>query len=326
MFIQKSERRHGRSCALPGIVQLVSELIWEDSQMLTKPLSIVLLAAVLFTASARADVLVYVVTDTQQFGTVDLNTGAFRQIGANTPEGQANLVPGANGLLLSLTFSGNLESINPTTGAVSVIGATGLGGSAFDLAEVGGILYATDLNNSLYTINSTTGAAHLIGPSGIPAVPLSDPNAVYDESLYGVGGKLYATFDTFDLPLSSPGIISSPALYQIDPSTGVATKVGSTMLGLSASVDVDNTLYAFHEGLANPTCVGPAPVPCRSDAQLFTLNLANGDTSFVTDVDPSATAIYGASPVPEPAPFALVGIGLTAIVFARVRRRWNLHG
>lgn len=289
--------------------------------MLAKPLMIASLALVVFTAFASADSFVYVVTDSQQFGTVDLNTGAFKQIGANTRQGQANLVPEANGLLLSLTFSGNLESINPATGAVSVIGATGLGGSAFDLAAVGGAVYATDLKNNLYSINTATGAAHLIGPTGIPAVPLSDPNAVFDQSFYGLNGKLYATFDAFDLPVSSPGVITSPALYQIDPSTGVATPVESTMLGLSASVDVNETFYVFHEGLADPSCVGPAPVPCRSDAELFTLNLANGNTTFVTDVDPSATAILGASPVvPEPAPFALAAIGMAAIVFSRVRR------
>jgi PEP-CTERM motif len=303
-------------------MSLSSELIWRDSQMLTKPLLIISLAVAVFAACASADSSVYVVTDSQQFGTVDLNTGAFHQIGVDTPAPQANLVPGANGSLLSLTFSGNLESINPATGAVSVIGATGLGGLAGDLAEVGGALYATDLSNNLYSINTATGAAHLIGPTGIPAVPLSDPNAVFDESLYGLNGKLYATFDAFDLPLSSPGVITSPALYEIDPSTGVATSVGSTMLGLSASVDVNNTFYTFHEGLADPSCVGPAPVPCRSDAELFTLNLANGNTSLVTDIDPSATAILGASPVvPEPASLALAAIGIAAIVVARVRRR-----
>ncbi|MGA8597936.1 MAG: PEP-CTERM sorting domain-containing protein [Bryobacteraceae bacterium] len=291
--------------------------------MLTKTLLIASLAVVVFTGGASADSLVYVVTDTQQFGTVDLNSGAFHQIGADTPAPQVNLVPGPNGSLLSLTFSGNLESINPGTGAVSVIGATGL--ASFDLAEVGGALYATDLNNNLYSINTTTGAAHLVGATGIPAAPLSDPNAVFDESLYGVGGKLYATFDAFDLPVSSPGIITSPALYQIDPLTGVATKVGSTMLGLSASVDVNGEFYAFHEGLADPSCVGPAPVPCRSDAELFMLNLANGNTNFVTDVDPSATAILGASPVvPEPTSIALAGLGIAALVALARRRRGEL--
>jgi hypothetical protein len=112
-------------------------------------------------------------------------------------------------------------------------------------------LYATDGNNNLYTINGTTGAVHLIGPTGIPPLVFNPPT-VRDESLYGVGGKLSATFDTFNLPVSSPALIVAPALYQINTTNGVATAVGPTMLGLSASVDVNGTFYAFHEGLADP--------------------------------------------------------------------------
>lgn len=289
--------------------------------MFTKTLGVASLALVVLAASASADSLVYVVTDSDQFGKLDLSTGAFHQIGTDTPEPQFNLVPGPNGSLLSLTGSGNLESIKTATGATTVIGATGFGGNVGSLAEVGETLYATDGNNNLYTVNATTGAARLIGPTGIPPIVFNPPT-VSDESLYGVGGKLYATFDTFNLPLSSPVLIIAPALYQIDPSTGVATKLAPTMLNLSASVDVNGTFYAFKEGLADPSCVGPAPVPCRSDAEVFTLDLANGTTSFVTNVDPSATAIYGASPVtPEPASFALAGIGIAGIVISKRRRR-----
>jgi outer membrane protein assembly factor BamB len=300
-----------------------SELIWRDSLMLTKPLLISSLAVALFAASARADSFAYVVTDSDQFGTVDLNTGAFHQIGADTSGQQFDLVPGPNGSLLSLTATGNLESINPANGETSVIGATGLGFNVASLAEVGGALYLTDGNNNLYTVNATTGAAHLIGPTGIPPL-IFNPPTVSDESLYGVGGKLYATSDVFNLPVLSPVLVTPPALYQIDPVTGVATKVGPTMLGLSASVDVNGVFYAFHEGLADPSCVGAAPSPCRSDAEVFTLDLANGNTSFVTDVSPGATAIYGAAPVPEPAPVALAGLGIAALVALARRRRGEL--
>lgn len=43
---------------------------------------------------------------------------------------------------------------------------------------------------------------------------------------------------------------------------------------------------------------GSGAVPCASDAEVFTLNLTNGNTSFVTDVDLSSTAVVGAARCP----------------------------
>jgi hypothetical protein len=244
-------------------------------------------------ASANAHPMVYVITAPtgQQFGTVDLITGAFHQIGPSTPEPEASLVPGPNGVLLSLTFSGNLESINPNNGSTSVIGATGLGDSANELAELNGKVYATDINNNLYRVNTTNGAATLIGPTGIPAVPSGD---LFDESLSGIDGKIYATFDALSIPCLTPTI--APELYQINPSTGVATPVASTqytlMANLSASVYVNGTFYVFKE-LAS----GPSP-PAPSSGRVFTLGLMNGNIKFVSNIDTTAMAILGASPVP----------------------------
>ncbi len=86
--------------------------------MLTQQKLMLSLALVLFTVPASADSLVYVVNGNNQFGTIDLATGAFRQIGPNGP-GNGGLAPGPNGSLLTLTFSGNLDSINPATGVTS---------------------------------------------------------------------------------------------------------------------------------------------------------------------------------------------------------------
>ena len=87
---------------------------------------IVSFALVLSQLTASAS-LVYVVNNAQQFGTIDLATGTFQQVGPGTPEGESGLIPGPNEALLTLTFSGNLDAIDPVTGATTVIGATGLG-------------------------------------------------------------------------------------------------------------------------------------------------------------------------------------------------------
>jgi hypothetical protein len=73
--------------------------------MLTQPKWMLSLAFALLSCSANASPLVYMVTGNQQFGTVDLATGAFAQIGPNTPEGDDGLLVGPNGSLLTLTSS-----------------------------------------------------------------------------------------------------------------------------------------------------------------------------------------------------------------------------
>jgi len=289
--------------------------------MLTRQIAAVLLALGSFAAIASADSDVYAVTIFQQFGTVELTTGSFQPIGPGTPDPVSNLVPAPNGQLFSLdAANGNLVSINPATGATTIIGATGIGAFGADLAEVGGKLYLTDLSNNLYSVNSSTGAATLLGPTGIPADPAypftMNPDGtlnLFDESLYGVGNALYATFDAFTLDpatLSETDVVP-PSLWQIDPTTGVATRIGPTMLNLSASVDVDGTFYAFHV----------MPTPTGQVNQLYTLDLSNGDTSFVRDIDSSAAGIVGAAPVPEPSSIAMLGIAILAAVWGSRKRR-----
>jgi MYXO-CTERM domain-containing protein len=283
------------------------------------------LALLLLTTPASAGVLTYVVTGNQQFGAVDLATGAFTQIGPNTPQEEAGLVPGPNGSLLTLTFSGDLDSINPATGLFSLIGATGLADcsnfpvspcgptSANDLAIYKGTIYATDISNNLYTVNPLTAATTLIGPTGIPAVPAIPDSGnsdgtfnAFDESLFSAGGNLYATFDAIKLdpsPFSVTPVIS-PALYEINPVTGRATFIATTALTIGAVVDVNGTSYAFN----------------NMAGQVATLDLTNGNTTAISNFPPDGgLLVEGASPTPEPASFFLAAIALGGILVLRRR-------
>jgi PEP-CTERM motif len=289
------------------------------------------LTLALSTAAANADNLVYVLGDGGQFGTVNLSTGSFTPIGPGISVGSGGLVQGSGGNLLSLGFNGDLNSITPSTGALSVVGATGLGdcslptspcglNSANIIGKVGSNLYATDLANNLYSVNPTTGAATLIGPTGIPGLPFiphapvpGDPDGsfyIYDESLFNFNGNLYANFDTgiFDPTTFTPTPLIAPELYEINTLTGLATAITPTAFGLGTITNVNGTLYAFDLPLGS----------------VVTLNLADGSISHVSDTDPTAGLVGGAtaaaSPVPEPASFALVGTGLAAIA-AGIRRR-----
>jgi hypothetical protein len=276
-----------------------------------------------FAASASAGSLIYV-ENGAQFGTLDLASGAFTAIGPGTPEGVTGLAAAPNGSLLTLSFSGDLESINPANGAVSIVGATGLGDcslltspcgptSANTIAALAGKFYATDYQNKLYSVNPLTGATTPIGLTGMPGitfVPLStNPDGslnFFDEAFFAADGKLYATFNTgtVDTETFTPTPVIAPNLYQIDPATGVATLIGPTALGLSAAVEVNGTTYAFNVPLG----------------EIEALDLATGKTTFVSNLDPAAGFIEGAVPTPEPASIALAAIGMIGFAVCRRRR------
>src|SRR5215471_5558561 len=152
------------------------EKIQRDS--FTKPMQLCFIVTALllslFNLSASAAPLVYVVTASQQFGTVDLANGHFQPIGNGTPDGLSNLV-WWHGSLLSLattgTDAGDLVKINPATGEETVIGQTGLGFNAFDLAKVRGRLYLTDFSNNLYSVDAGSGVATPTSATGMPPDP-----------------------------------------------------------------------------------------------------------------------------------------------------------
>lgn len=252
-------------------------------------------------AAGVAQNLIYVVDYNNQFGTVDLSTGAFTQIGAPTPEPLGGLV-WVHGSLLSLSVFGNLDKIDPLTGNVTVIGQTGLGSNANQLATLDGRLYATDVSNNLYAVDPGTGVATLIGATGIPPVthaPFTF-NAdgtlnLFDESLYASGGKLYATFDAFKVdPITlavTPWV--NAALYEIDPSTGEAKLIGPTLLGMGGAVVAHGKFYGIESAIVGFDQYGN---PLVQD-QLYAIDLSSGAVEFVKNLDSGEGAIFGAAPV-----------------------------
>ena len=118
-------------------------------------------------------------------------------------------------------------------------------------------------------------------------------------------------FDAFVFDLNTFTVVSTvvaPELYQINPVTGAATLVGPTDLGIGAVTGINGTYYAFNDPLSAIT----------------TLDLTNGNTSFVINFDLSAGVVQGAVPVPTPEPssLTLLGTGLLAVAaFARKKLR-----
>jgi hypothetical protein len=274
-------------------------------------IALLVLTLVPAVANAASPGLVYVVTVTAtgpQFGVVDLANGKFLPIGKPEPAALSNLV-WWQGSLLSLAtsdpYAGDLVRIDPFTGEITVIGATGLGYNAFSLAETRGKLYLTDFSNNLYSVHPHTGAATLIAATGMPPDPsipfTTNSDGTFnlcDESVYHLDGKLYATFDSFNIdPVTllfdkdPANATVSPALYRIDPSTGSATLIGPTNLDLGAAVAVDGEYYAFRLSFTGFTAGFPTAF-----SELVKLDLATGQTKFVRLIDPSAGTIFGAAP------------------------------
>ena len=258
-------------------------------------------------APAAASLMVYAITIGFEFGALDLGSGAFLPIGPGLPPDVGDgLVQGPGTSLLSLGFSGNLYAIDPFTGQTSVVGATGLGDCSTPASPCGpnsanwiglfdGHYYVTDFANNLYSLDPKTAATKLIGPTGIPGltfVPFSEnPDGsvnVFGASLFGARGKFYAFFVTVAINFAAGTFhaLIPGALYEIDPATGHATTIVPTDSGLSAIVNVKDTIYAFNAWTG----------------QVVVLDVTNGHTTVVTDLDPEAGVIAGAAPARPAAP------------------------
>jgi len=240
------------------------------------------------------------------FGVVDASGGGFVPIGPgfqpDQPGAGTGLAPGPGTSLLTLNLNGNLDAIDAAKGVASTIGATGL----LDCSAIGSFsplcanvigsldstVYVTDFAQNLYSVHQKTGKAKLIGPTGIPPLTFApateNPDGsvnLYAESLVGRRGKLYAlfsavaiNFDTGTITQLSPG-----AIYQIDPETGWTRRVATdpSLSDLSTIVNVNDTIYGFD------TVTG----------QVVTVDLGTGQTTPVSDLDPAAGIIVGATPV-----------------------------
>jgi hypothetical protein len=173
-------------------------------------------------------------------------------------------------------------------------------------AKVRGKLFLTDFSNNLYSIDPRFGTATPIASTGMPPdpnIPLTFNNDgtfnLCDEGLYGIGGKLYATFDSYAIdPTQTPPNIAhryvSPRVYKVDPFTGATKVLAETDWQLSAIVEADGKVYAFKAVIDGfdwsiDVLIG--------HAELDTLDLNTGKTKKIADIDPSLGPIFGAAPV-----------------------------
>jgi hypothetical protein len=209
----------------------------------------------------RADQIAYELTTSNQFGTVDLNTGVSTLIGLTGGPVLTGL-----GEVSGSLYGGSghtLYSINPATGTLSVVGNGTV--TYGDTGSTTAGLFAIDTLDNLWSINASTGASTLIGPTGVGA----------------------AGFVSLSTNSSTLYYVDAGNLYTLNTSAGHANLVGSNgSLGIAAMVLEGGSLYA---GVDNPAL------------QIDTINPATGQGTFVAPLTGPLLGFDGLAPVPAPA-------------------------
>jgi hypothetical protein len=243
--------------------------------------------------TAMADVNAYEVAGNTSFGTIDLTTGVYTQIGVS-----GILMSGlgeTGGLIYGGAFlTDTVYTVNPATGALTLIGTTG-GPNFGDFGSTLTGLYAIDLagyggNANLWSINPATGAATLIGPTGLT---YSSPIGMSDNSAI-----LYVT--------------NGPLLYSLNTTTGAATLVGNTgTVGTGGMVTLGGTLYGGVEGPLQVATLDPV----TGAATLGPLETGAPSNFWALAADPpTGTA------APEPGYIALLVLGMAGMLAVRRTR------
>jgi hypothetical protein len=256
--------------------------------------------------AANAGSVVYVAGSGNEFGTLNLTTGAFTDIGTLNLPTNDNIFGmgfGSNGALYGLDATlptANLYQINITNADATLIGPTNPPESAIDAsADASGKLYALsqDTNAIFYSMTpATTGTTTtVVGPTGISSTGLMAVNASGTQIFTGAYDPTTGTYD----------------LYSINPTTGVATLIGDTGFYIINGLFVNGTLYGFDD-------VTNAIVTINTTTgiatQVATYNLPGGDNVF-------ASALLTTTSVPEPSSVVLGLIGVAAVGSTGLLRR-----
>jgi hypothetical protein len=250
---------------------------------------------------ARAGMTVYVTGIGNEFGTLNLSTGAFNQIATlDLPNGDYiyGMGYGANGMLYGLDAlpTASLYQINPATGALVDLGLTGQS-VAGATSDASGKLFviSQDIDAIYSTMTPPSTTPSVVGPIGYGSTGLMAVSAD--------GSQLFTTIST--------GSSSTYDLASINPTTGATSDLGDTGFTVDAGLFVGGTLYGFD---TSSNAIVTLNTSTGVGTQVGTYYLPNGDNILSAAVAPSA--------VPEPSSLIgiVVGIGLAGS-FGRFRHR-----
>jgi len=245
--------------------------------------------------SLSASPIVYVADLQNDFGTLNLSTGAFSQLGTlNLPAGDYiyGMGFGANGNLYGLDSDvpANLWQINPANADGTEVGTIDQG-AAGATADAAGTLFALsqDLSANFYTQAPPSTTTNVIAATGYSAAGLA---AVTPD-----GSAFYATVQSDTSPYDD--------LASVNVSTGAVTDIGSTGYTPDAGLFVDGTLYGFD----------------TTSNAIVTLNTTTGAGTYVAtyDTPDGQNIVAAATPVAVPEPTGIVALAFGGVALLRRR-------
>jgi hypothetical protein len=268
-----------------------------DSAVVRGILVAMLTGVILFgtAANARADPIDYVVSQSRQFGTIDLQTGSFTPVGtADWDPSDMTGLPGDT--IYGIDRSGRLLTIDPTNGSGTAVGTTGLGGAAIKIRQ-DGTLFGLTASGNLYTIDTSTAAPTLVGATG--------------KSFYFFDMAFDSSNQLFAVDGDAGGGLSN--LYGIDPTTAAIQLIGPVGFRVAALEFENGILYGYTDNAPRP---------------IISIDTTTGLGNVVVNQDPSLGTVFGAAPAtapsanPEPAGLTLLGIGFVCLMGYPMGSAW----
>jgi len=243
------------------------------------------LMALAVAGPALAAVHAYMSTGGDTFGTIDLSTGLYTNIGSTSFMGANYLLSGlgvfGGHIYGGVDFGTQFFEVNPATGALSLIGSSSE--SFADTGSTTGALYELGADSNLYRINPATGATTLIGATGIPIIGTISMSVGGSQLFISQGGHLYLTNTT----------------------TGATTNVGSIApANFGATADIGGTWWGGSNGDPN---------------RVYNFDPSTAAVTAGADLSGTPYRFWGLTPVadvvPEPSTWAMMLLGFFGLGF-----------
>ena len=259
-----------------------------------------------------------------RFGSINLLTGAFTQLGSEGSTLFNDIAAASDGTLYGIINTTSLVTINTNSGAVLTSVNFNVGGIESLAMAPDGTLYGAT-QGALYRINPFTGVATLVGNFNNSIIGNSGQNIRfgYDGMLYDTDGGVSAT---------------STHLFQISTTTGAATLMGTItnfpglclenacaqMYGAGIQLGAASTLVQSLVGINLNTIV---PGGTNVDGSTVNIEYQLVTPNFPNNFNFSSADLYvvpGSNfPVPEPSAKALsIAGGVMLLLMSRKRVRY----